>query len=66
VGEESDDQAVAVADPPDAVVGLIDDLSKAIAGEVGQLAALEVGPEALGRVQFRRIGGSRSTVSQSR
>jgi len=45
VGQEPDDQAVATADPLDAVLGVVGDLGDGVAGEVGQLAALEVGSE---------------------
>jgi hypothetical protein len=43
MGEESDDEAVAVADALDAMLGLVGDLSDGVAGEVGQLAALALG-----------------------
>jgi hypothetical protein len=56
VGQEPDHQAVAVADPLDAVVGLVGDLGDGVAGEVGQLGALEVGPQALDRIELRGIG----------
>jgi hypothetical protein len=42
VGQEPDHQAVAVADPLDALLGLVGDLWDSVAGEVGQLAALPV------------------------
>jgi hypothetical protein len=45
MGEEADDEAVAVADTPDAVLGLVGDLGDGVAGEVGQLVALQVGPQ---------------------
>jgi hypothetical protein len=50
MGEEPDDQAVAVADALDAVVGLVGNLGHGIAGEVGQLDALEVGSEDAARL----------------
>jgi hypothetical protein len=51
VGEEADDQAVAVADPLDVVPGLVGDLGDGVASEVGQLgerlrAATRDGPVA--------------------
>jgi hypothetical protein len=42
MGKESHDQAVAVADPPDAVAGLIGNLGHGVTGEVGQLGAFQV------------------------
>jgi hypothetical protein len=57
VGEEPDDQAVAVADPLDALVGLVGDLGQSVAGEVGQLGALQVGPQVLGWVELGSLGG---------
>jgi hypothetical protein len=53
VGREPDDQAVAVADPLDTVLRLVGDLGHGVAGEVGQLDALEVGPQALDRIELR-------------
>jgi hypothetical protein len=50
VGEEPDDQAVAVADSLDAVLGLVGDLGDGVAGAVGQLSALEVGSEDTARL----------------
>jgi hypothetical protein len=38
MGEEAEHQAVAVADPSDATLGLVGDLGHSVAGEVGQLA----------------------------
>jgi hypothetical protein len=52
VGEEADDQAVAVADPLDVVPGLVGDLGDGVAANVGQLHVLEVGPQALDRVEL--------------
>jgi hypothetical protein len=52
VGKEPDDQAVAVADPLDAVLGLVGDLGDGVAATVGQRASLEVGPQVLDRVQL--------------
>ena len=45
VGQEPDDQAVAVTDPLDAVLGLVGDLGDGVASAVGQLSTLEVGSE---------------------
>ena len=45
---------VGVADPVDATLGRRDDLLEGVAGQVGQLHALEVGPQRLDRVQ---VGG---------
>jgi hypothetical protein len=42
MGQEPDDQAVAVAHSLDAMVGLVGDLGHGVTGEVGQLGALEV------------------------
>jgi hypothetical protein len=66
MGQEPDRQAVAVADPLDALVDPVGDLGHSVAGEVGQLATLQVRPQELDRVQFGAEAGSRSTVSQSR
>jgi hypothetical protein len=52
MGQEPDDQRVAVTDSLDAVQGLVGDLGDGVAGAVGQLAALEVGPQVLGRVEL--------------
>ena len=66
MGQEPDHQAVAVADPLDAVLGLVGNLGDGVAGAVGQLAALEVGPQVFDRVELRPMAGSRSTLSQWR
>jgi hypothetical protein len=66
VGEEADHQGVAVADSLDAVLGLVGDPGDGVAGAVGELAALEVGPQVFDRVELGCIGGRRSTVSQWR
>jgi hypothetical protein len=42
--------------------GRLDDLAEGVAGQVGQLVALEVGPQRRNRVE---VGGIRSTTSQS-
>jgi hypothetical protein len=57
VGEEADHQAVTVADPLDAVVGLVGDMGDGVAGAVGQLAALQVGPQVLDGIELRGVGG---------
>ncbi len=43
MGQEPDDERVAVADSLDAVVGLVGDLGHGVTGEVSQRSALEVG-----------------------
>jgi hypothetical protein len=43
-------QRVAIADPLDAVAGLVGDLGHGVAGEGGQLRALEVGSEDAARL----------------
>jgi hypothetical protein len=65
-GQESDDQAIAVADALDASLGLVGDLGEGVAGEVGQLAALEVRPQVLDRVELGGVGGQPRDGSQSR
>jgi len=45
VGQEPDDEAVAVADSLDAVLGMVGDLGHGVGGAVGQLLVLEVGSE---------------------
>jgi hypothetical protein len=65
VGQEPEDQRVAVADLLDAVVGLVGDLGDGVAGAVGQRSALEIRPEVFDGVELGRVGG-RSTVSQWR
>lgn|SRR6266540_7529844 len=57
VGEEPGDQLVAGADALDAVLGRVGDLAQGGAGQVGQLGALEVGPQVLHRVELGRMGG---------
>jgi hypothetical protein len=42
-----------VADAVNATAGRRDDVVEGVAGEVGQLRALEVGPQRLDRVQLR-------------
>jgi hypothetical protein len=46
-----------VADALDATLGRRDDVVEGVAGEVGQLHPLEVGPQRLDRVQVRGVGG---------
>ena len=46
-----------VTHPLDAAVGLADHLGQGRASEVGELDGLEAGPQALDRVQLRRVGG---------
>ena len=55
--QESDDQAVALADALDALFGGVGDLGQGGGGPIGQLQVLEVGPEVLDRVELRRVGG---------
>jgi hypothetical protein len=50
VGKEPDDERVAVTHALDAELGLVSDLSDGVAGEVGQLSALEVGSEDAARL----------------
>jgi hypothetical protein len=50
MGQEADDQAVAVTDPLDAVGGGVGDLGQTGRGEVGQLQVLEVGSEDAARL----------------
>jgi hypothetical protein len=50
VGEEPDDQAVALADSLDALGGGVGDLGDGVAGAVGQLQVLEVGSEDTARL----------------
>ena len=57
---------VGVADPLDAALGRRDDLVEALAGQVGQLGALEAGPQGLDRVELGRGAGQCSTTSQDR
>ena len=45
MGQEADDQAVAVADPLDATLGLVGDLGHGVTGEVCQFDALQVRPQ---------------------
>jgi hypothetical protein len=52
LGEEPDHQAVAGTHPLDAPMGLVGDLGDGVAATVGQLAALEVGPQLLDRVEL--------------
>jgi hypothetical protein len=61
VGEEADDQRVAITDPLDAVLGLVGDLGDGVGATVGQLATLEVGPQVLDRVELgrRQVGARR-------
>jgi hypothetical protein len=44
-------------DPLDATLGRGGDLGEALAGQVGQLHALEVGPQRLDRVALGRVAG---------
>ena len=46
-----------VTHPLDAAVGLADHLGQGRASEVRELDGLEAGPQALDRVQLRRVGG---------
>ena len=66
MSQEPHHQRVAVADPLDALLGLVGDLGHGVGGAVGQLGALEVGPQVLDRVELGGVGGSRSTFSQAR
>jgi hypothetical protein len=56
VGQGREGQ-VGVADPPDAAVGRRNDVVEALAGQVGQLHPLEVGPQRVDRVQLGRGAG---------
>ena len=66
VGQEPDDQVLALADSLDALFGGVGDLGQGGGGPVGQLRVLEVGPQVFDRVQLGRVAGSRSARSQSR
>jgi hypothetical protein len=48
---------VGVADPLDAALGRLDDLLEGVAGQVGQLHALEAGPQRLDRVEVGCVAG---------
>jgi hypothetical protein len=48
---------VGLADPLDATLGRRDDLVEALAGQVGQLHALEAGPQSLDWVEVGGIAG---------
>jgi hypothetical protein len=48
-------QVVGAADALDATLGRRSDVVEALAGQVGQLHALEIGPEPLNRVELGRI-----------
>ena len=52
MAQERVGQVVGVPDPLDATLGRGDDVVEALAGQVGQLHALEVGPRPLDRVQL--------------
>jgi hypothetical protein len=52
VGQEPDDQILGLADPLDAVFGGVGDLSQRRGGPIGELNALEVGPQVFDRIQL--------------
>jgi hypothetical protein len=57
---------VLLADSGDAVAGGVQDFPDRVAGQVGQLHILEVGPQPLHRVQVVGVAGQVSTASQWR
>jgi hypothetical protein len=56
VGQERPHQLLGITDPPDALLGGVDHLNDGVAGEVGQLHALQVRPQVFDGVQLGRIG----------
>jgi hypothetical protein len=66
VGQEPDHQAVALADPLDALFSGISDLGQGGGWPIRELDIFEVGPQALDRVELGRVGGQPLDVSQSR
>ena len=59
--QERPDQLLVIADPVDALLGCIGDLHDGVAGEVGQLHPLQVGPQPFHRVELGRIVKDRGT-----
>ena len=66
MSKEPDHEVLVFADSLDALGGGVGDLGQGSGWQIGQLNVLEVGPQILDRVQLGGVGGSRSTVSQSR
>src|SRR5688572_5668691 len=64
--EEPVGQVRDATDAVDAGVGGGDQLAKVLGDEVGQLAALEAGPQPLARLRSGAYAGSRSTTSHDR
>ena len=56
VGQERPGQLLVITDPPDPPLGGVGHLDDGVAGEVGQLHALEVRPQLFDRVELGRIG----------
>ena len=56
VGQEPNDQVLALADALDALLGGVGDLGQGSGGPIRQLQVLEIGPQALDRVELRSMG----------
>jgi hypothetical protein len=66
MAEERVGQVRRPLDAVNASMGLLDNLGQGRAGEVGQLDGLEGGPQALGWVQLRGVGGQRDRLIPTR